>query len=266
MKKYLFFPVISLAGGAAAFLLRLMQNRTGFEADTGLPVPGCLSAWLLPVLLAALGGIFLLSVRRLPGERSATLLRFQDYFCADGAGIPTLLVAGVFLWFLSGVCGIAPVFSADASRKDLIVGLLSSLTGGCLFSVIAPCRRGSRKLLNGNLLLAPVVYLVIRLVLSYRENSVNPSLTAYYVELLALVFGILAFYRASSFAFGSGRTRRFTVYACMSLVLGIATLADAHTLSDRLLFGGDIAFVLGLLLLRLSAVAWAEKPAQDSPD
>lgn len=34
MKKYLIYPSLALAGGALAFLLRLAQNRTGFEAAT----------------------------------------------------------------------------------------------------------------------------------------------------------------------------------------------------------------------------------------
>ena len=40
MKKYAVYPLLALAGGAAAFVLRLAQNRTGFEAATGLPVAG----------------------------------------------------------------------------------------------------------------------------------------------------------------------------------------------------------------------------------
>ena len=47
MKKYAAYPALVLAGGAAAFALRLAQNRTGFEAATGLPVAGNLWGRLL---------------------------------------------------------------------------------------------------------------------------------------------------------------------------------------------------------------------------
>ena len=40
MKKQSFLPLLALVGGVAAFVLRLLQNRTGFEAATGLPIPG----------------------------------------------------------------------------------------------------------------------------------------------------------------------------------------------------------------------------------
>ena len=39
MKKHVLFPAAALAGGAVAFVLRLLQNHTGFDA-IGLPVSG----------------------------------------------------------------------------------------------------------------------------------------------------------------------------------------------------------------------------------
>ena len=44
MKKPLLLPFIALVGGAAAAVLRLLQNTTGFEEGTGLPIPGNLPA------------------------------------------------------------------------------------------------------------------------------------------------------------------------------------------------------------------------------
>ena len=51
MKKYNLFYLLAVLGGAVGFLLRLLQNRTGFEAETGLPVSGNLPALALIVLL-----------------------------------------------------------------------------------------------------------------------------------------------------------------------------------------------------------------------
>ena len=34
MKKHMFFPLLTLAGGAGAFVLRLLQRLAGFEAAT----------------------------------------------------------------------------------------------------------------------------------------------------------------------------------------------------------------------------------------
>ena len=47
MKKHILIPALSVAGGAAALVLRLVQVRTGFEADTGL-APAIPQAWRWP--------------------------------------------------------------------------------------------------------------------------------------------------------------------------------------------------------------------------
>ena len=54
MKKYNALPLAAVAGGAVAFVLRLLQNRTGFEAETGLAIPGNLFGIVLVVLLVIL--------------------------------------------------------------------------------------------------------------------------------------------------------------------------------------------------------------------
>ena len=40
MKKEFSLPLASVLGGAAALVLRLLQLHTGFEAGTGLAIPG----------------------------------------------------------------------------------------------------------------------------------------------------------------------------------------------------------------------------------
>ena len=44
--------LLTLCLGAAGMSLRLLQNMTGFEPGTGLPIPGSIPGILLPVLLA----------------------------------------------------------------------------------------------------------------------------------------------------------------------------------------------------------------------
>ena len=277
MKKYVSILFTALAGGGLSFVLRLAQNRAGFEPDTGLPIPGNVFALVLPVVLAALALVTAVLCRGLPSEKEDTPGTFPDYFQARDTLTPTLLVTGAFLWLLSG--GLE-LFTALAYRQGLLLGLLTAggmfspvlaiLSGGltllsalALFPVISACRvggkrassgSGERRPLNGNLLLVPVAALVLRLVLEYREDSVNPSVSAYYVGLLALSALILCFYRASSFGFHCGRTRRFAVYSLWALVLGIAALADSHTPASALLSLGGILLVTGLLLMRFAAL------------
>lgn len=284
MKKQWTLPLTAVLGGAAAFALRLVQNRTGFESATGLPISGSAAGTALAVLLAALAVLLLLLVRQLPRETEQGPA-FPADFSTGGTKLLTLPVIGVFLMALSGLAdlyeglglgsllaqmsaaaagpgyGETPVLlggsAGFSARTQLLMGLLSILSAAGLFFSLLACRSKAGpapKAFNGNFLLLPPVALVVRLVLTYRIDSVNPALAAYYVELLALVFLTLGFYRLSSFAFRSGRTRRFALYAGAAAVLSIATLADGSPyLSSILLYTGGALTLLGFLLLRLAA-------------
>ena len=285
MKKYICFPLLALVGGGAAFVLRLLQRRTGFEADTGLPIPGNPYALLLAGLLIALAVGCLLLSRLLPADSEARLV-FPDGFAVSSPALLTPTVAGIFLLALSGILDViwgmafpltlfglslsagdyaatvitgytAAYSEIFSSREHMIVGLLSILSAASLFPAIPACRirQGEKKTYKRELLLVPVCCLVVRLALTYRAESADPSLADYYVELLAVVFLTLAFYRLSSFGFQAGRTRRFTLYAVLAIVFCLAVLAD-HPDPARLLFYlGGAATLLGFLFQRLMVLA-----------
>lgn len=288
MKKNLALPAAALAGGVIAFALRLAQNKTGFEAETGLPVSGNLAGLLLAAFLAAMAAVLILLVRLLPKESPDSAPSFPADFSTADTRLLVLPIMGVAL---IGLAGLADLYestgtglllaqlgaAADptyvlsssmeveaygayfSSKSQLILGILSLASAAGLFFPVAACRRGgqtrSNSPLDGTLLLIPPAALVVRLVMTYRIDSVNPALAAYYVEILALVFLTLGAYRLSSFAFKAGQTPRFAFYACAAVVLGIAALADASThivyLSSLLLYAGGALVLLGFLLLRL---------------
>ena len=72
MKKQLVFPAMAVGGGAAALTLRLTQNRTGFEADTGLAIPGNIPAMALTALSVLLAAVLFVLLRRLPKDEAAS--------------------------------------------------------------------------------------------------------------------------------------------------------------------------------------------------
>ena len=284
MKKEYALPLTAALGGAAACVLRLLQNHTGYEADTGLPIPGNFAALALAVLLAGLAAALALTARFLPSEEDPGPVLPRD-FSTENAGLLTLPMGGVFLLALSGLSDLAEGLrllpEGLVSSRHAIYGILRAgglgftpqgqlLMGGLtlaaavsLFPVLAGCRRregGPRHKAPSAITLLPVAALVVRLVLTYRVDSVNPSLTMYYVELLALVFMTLGFYRLSSFVFQAGRTRRFGLYAAASLVLCAASLADGSAyLSTLLLYAGGALTLTGFLLLRIADSLEAER-------
>lgn len=276
MKKQTQFLAVTLLCGATAFIGRLVQNRNGFEPTTGLPIPGHISGLALIVWLLLTAAVMALLAHRLPkdtGDGPA----FPAAFTTGSSTLLCLPVAGVLLIALSGLVDLLEALTqtdllarlraaADpyavledttanlAPNAQLLMGLLVLLAAAALLLAAVSCRsREEPRPFNSELLLAMPVALVVRLVLIYRLDSTEPSVAAYYVELLALVFLTLAFYRLSSFGFQAGRTRRFALYAGLAAVFSMAALADGGPLlSSLLLYAGGAVTLLGFLLLRLA--------------
>ena len=237
-------------------------------------------------LTAALGGAAALALTAwlLPSEEAPGPVLPRD-FSTENTGLLAIPMCGVFLLALSGLSDLAEslrmlpeglVSSRHAiygilragglgfsPQGQVLLGALTLAAAVSLFPVLAGCRRREgvpRHKAPAAITLLPVAALVVRLVLTYRIDSVNPSLTMYYPELLALVFLTLGFYRLSSFAFQAGQTRRFGFYAAGSLVLCAASLADGSAyLSSLLLYAGGALTLMGFLLLRAANGLEAEQ-------
>ena len=281
MKKQLLLPLAAAAGGAVALVLRLLQNKTGFEPATGLPIPGNAPGVALAVFLAVLAAVLYLLARLLPAETEEGPFFPEDFRTAN-AGLVVLPVMGIVLMAVSGAldiaAGAALLNSLEAvggpdgptviwstwgpasgltftPKARVLAGALVLTSAVSLFPAAAccRCRPGVRpRTASPALLLVSPVCMVARLVLAYRVDSVNPALQAYYVEILALAFMTLAFYRLSSFAYHAPKPRRFALYAGAAAALCLTALADGESLSALLLYAGGAAVLLGFLLLWLT--------------
>ena len=263
MKKQFLFPLVVILGSIPAFALRLLQNRTGFEAVTGLPIPGNFAGLALPLLLAALAAVLFLLARRFPNEPAS----FSTLFSTSDSALLTLPVMGILLMGVSGILELASILLGEtipphfAGGESPVMVSLSAATALlpaiALFPIIAACRQtdaAEPRSIDGQLLLVPPVCLVVRLVLTYRNVSINPSLEMYYVELLALVFLTLGFYRLAGIACQTGRVRRFSLYTGLAVVLSFVTMADGGQIAGLLLYAGGALTLVGFQLLAASNI------------
>lgn len=259
MKKQILIPALALLGGALAFALRLAENRTGFEAETGLAISGNLPGAALIFLFIVLAAALAVLSRSLPKKDDK--LTFPAAFPAPEAAMLMVVIMGVFLMALSGLADLAIGLGLGgeaifAPRAHLLLGVFSLASAAGVFLGAVSCRRAD-KAFNGTPLLASPAMLVVRLVLTYRVSSTDPTLAAYYVELLALVFLTLGLFRLSAFAFGDGRTRPFVRCSAMAVVFSLASLAEwgshVRCISSVALCAGGGAVLLGFLFLRLNA-------------
>ena len=148
--------LLTLCLGAAGMSLRLLQNLTGFEPGTGLPVPGSIPGILLPVLLALSAVMLFRMNSKLPkGPVEVPLSRLLNW--NDKEGLFGILAGGCVMAF-SGVLEIANAFgrtvtavsadgmeivtvSAGAGRSGVVMGLLAVVAGICLLAGVAICRK-----------------------------------------------------------------------------------------------------------------------------
>ena len=123
MKKYVLWPLLAAIGGVGAFLLRLLQRSTGFEVDTGLPIPGNLYAILLVAWFVVLAAVCLLAV-------PVVLLRHDTV-----AAMPFLaMMAPVGLIVPSVMLPTTYKLGATKGRVVYIV-MLMVMAGGCVLLV-----------------------------------------------------------------------------------------------------------------------------------
>ena len=148
--------LLTLCLGAAGMSLRLLQNMTGFEPGTGLPIPGSIPGILLPVLLALSAVILFRMNSKLPkGPVEVPLSRLLNW--NDKGGLFAILAGGCVM-ALSGVLEIANAFgrtatavsadgmeivtvSAGTGRSGVVMGLLAVVAGICLLAGMAICRK-----------------------------------------------------------------------------------------------------------------------------
>ena len=162
MDKRYALPLTAALGGAAACVLRLLQNHTGYEADTGLPIPGNFAALALAVLLAGLAAALALTARLLPSEEAPGPVLPRD-FSTENTGLLAIPMCGVFLLALSGLSDLAEslrmlpeglVSSRHAiygilragglgfsPQGQILLGALTLAAAVSLFPVLAGCRR-----------------------------------------------------------------------------------------------------------------------------
>lgn len=232
---------IALICAIAAAGTRLWQDRTCFDPVTGLAAGKGLV--LLPLLLLLSAGLLAASCRAFPPE-GENRDPFSQRFAADSDATALFLMAGVFLLAFSALVAL---FSRGGTAA-LLGGLLTLITAGSLALLFFRLIR--RREVPAALTLVPVGCLVGRLIADYRADSVNPVLAAYYPEILATVFFLMAVYQLSAFTFRCGQARRLSFFAAMSAVLSLAAMAGAdHSLSQRLFYEGDAVVSLGILLL-----------------
>lgn len=227
--------------GLLLFALRLAQNRTGFDPDTGLSLPS-VPGVLLVACLAAAAVLELWLARR----RSRECPPFSAHFAAPGRET-TLLVCGCILLAGGGALQALLAVTASGGIAAAVSGLLALVSGGGLLLFVRRLRAGEE--LSAALILPALFFGVFLVLAVYLPAADDPVLARYYLQLLAAAMTAYAFSQLAGFLREESRPCFFTPVADLAVLLCIAALADG-TLPLVLMYGGCALVLSGFLLLQ----------------
>jgi len=231
MKKKLWLALIPLTVLAVA--LRIAQILTGFDSDA-LAVPGNVPGCLLPVLLLAAAALFAVLCRHLPAQRDVTGGLGDCFSAMDGFGA-ALGIAGAFL---TAAGAAFQYLSMGNSVLSLILSAFALLSAAAVLYAVFALFRAQEVV--GLALLAPVCYLVLRLILLYRADAAEPVLAITYPELLAFSALTLSALERAAFAFRNGAPRIYIPVSAMAILLSfVAAVSTPYDLSKAFLLLGS---------------------------
>lgn len=214
--------------GAGAFgvFFRWLQVMMAFD-EAGLNEKSAFNV-LVPVLVVASAWIFMRFINQIRAER----LYVDNDFCEALYNPGKLFTAA--RWAAGGIMALGALVLFVAAETDVDSELLRVLAilafvSGVTFPVVlgnANYEELARVAVLRFFMLMPVLTYSLWLIISYKQNSYNSVPWDYAIEMVAIIFAILAYFRVMGFAFfvPDGRKCMFTVMMCC--MLSIMNLAD----------------------------------------
>ena len=222
------YSITGAALGAFALLLRWLQREMIID-ETGLPLSNAPISILLIGFLAAAAAALWVLAGRLGGSRSP---EEPEDALAVHSPIPTVFLAIAGAAALGGA--LLTVVEADSLflRVSALVGVFAAAV---LILYPSLPRWGE---FGAWLSLVPVVFFSLWLVVSYKDNAVDPVVWDYGMLILAVSAALYAAYRLCGYVYYRIRSRR-TVFACAAaVVLCLSVLMDDLPLGVRILLAG----------------------------
>lgn len=269
MRKDILLPGVATAGGVVGFALRRWQLASGFEADTGLAIPGAPASAALIACSAVVAVLLLVLVwgskERMNWERAFAGARNCPVYM-------TATVLAAFLLLLSaGIEVLAYPGAFQSAQSTESWGLRAAATvlpplrillclGGC------PCVLfWSRSLYRGgeggkeSLPLLELCFLFcVWLVSNYQKCAADPVTLDYIWEVLAICFSLLGLYYVASYSFLKEAHPRRSVFSCLLGVFFSLTAMGGRLQISELLRCGFAVLFLGVH----AALILQDHPAQ----
>ena len=231
---------------AFGIFFRWLQDQACFEAETGLAIHGSIWPYVVALMIAVAAAVLAVVCFRVKNQPHTS---FPDSLpAAFAASKRARAVGGVLLGAMLALGGLWLLLSSGA------------LSEPGLQRVLAP---GERENDAGALVCAsmPMVLLVFWLIVSYKVNIINPTISAYAVEILALCAALIAFYELAGFAYGRPKAVKSIFWSQFAAFLCITALPDDRAGAQQLM----LVAIAGMLLFQSYLTASNIRPAVSGP-
>lgn len=232
-----------VCGGVCLFILRMAQNLTGFDPETGLAVP-TLPGKLLPWVLLALFALEFLTTRKLSKEKAD----FETVFAAPNKST-TAVIVGSMLLMAGGLLTALAILPAGVRGAANIAAVaaagLAVFTGAGLLVLTRKLRDGQP--VSAAALLPGIFFGVFFVLAMYLPHTADPVLGRWYLPVLAAAMCAFAFAQLAGFTQRDSSPRSFAFPAETAVMTSIAAAADGSQ-GQVLLFCG-CALILGVFLV-----------------
>lgn len=233
-------PAAAAIGGIAGAVLRAGNLLTGYEPETGLPVPGNMAQTLLIALsVVMVVGLFWLS-SHFREDRGAV---FEDVFSGVDTGVKLVAVVTGLAMIAAGVGGLASLFPqmSHAAGREMFAllplipqWLLAIATGICLIGLTAALGRRVVTETTAVMTIVPMFWSGFDLIVEFKNNGESPFVGQYAFELFAAICLTYAFYALAGFLYSQSSPFRFAFSAGLSVFFCLITVG-----------GGVISILLG---------------------
>lgn len=252
-------------GVLAAFgaFFRWLQNQVSFEKDTGLAVPGSVWPYLAAAWIAVAAVVLGVQCLRLKNQqRMHQPETFAEVFGSPSraAWIAACVFGGVMA--LGGVILLVSVPVQELQRPLLRVLAVAAIAVGVTFPTQLRST-AAQEPSTGTVVIAalPILLFAFWLIVSYKMNIVNPTISAYAVEVLALCAATIGFYQIAGFAFGRPKAVRSVFWSQFAAFLCLMTLSDSRYMGAQCM----LAAAAGMLLLQSWLVIVGTRPMSEMP-
>ena len=238
--------VLAAFGG----FLRWLQNQVSFEKDTGLAVRGSIWPYVVALWLVVGAVYFLVVIKRMQGKERVRLPNtFAAAYRPDYLLIPVLSLVFGLIMMVGGAILLLRTPLAELQRSLLVILGGAAVFTGLSFPIYL-LRAGEEdppSTLRAVLGALPVALFAFWLVVSYKMHIVNPTISAYALEIVTISACVIGFFRLAGFAFESPKPGRAAFWGSYSAFLCLMSLADSRYLGSQLL----LISAAGMMLLQV---------------